>query len=124
MAREIGKKKRLMCGELYLGSGRLLLKMACFIPLPLLPFTAVLVHLGNCHVYGIPRHIVLDHAVHFISCFWKGLLKSWNISLKFLSAYHTQTIGQAERINQSLEQYFYALTSAHNHDWVAFLSWV
>ena len=38
------------------------------------------------------------------------------------TAYHPQTDGQTERVNQVLEQYLRCYTDANNEDWSAYLS--
>jgi hypothetical protein len=41
----------------------------------------------------------------FTSQLWQDLFKSLNVKLRFSSAYHLQTDGQSERVNQCLENY-------------------
>jgi hypothetical protein len=41
----------------------------------------------------------------FTSQLWQDLFKSLGVKLKFSSAYHHQTDGQSERVNQCVENY-------------------
>jgi hypothetical protein len=59
----------------------------------------------NCIVrlHGVPKRIVSDRGTQFTSRFWKKLHEALGTKLDFSSAYHPQTDGQTERINQILE---------------------
>ena len=52
---------------------------------------------------GVPKVIVLDRDVKFIGNFWKSLFKGLATQLNFSTAYHPQTDGKTERVNQVLE---------------------
>jgi IS30 family transposase len=52
---------------------------------------------------GVPKKIVSDRGTQFTSKFWEKLHESMDMKLNFSSAYHPQTDGQTERINQILE---------------------
>jgi hypothetical protein len=54
-------------------------------------------------LHGIPKKIVSDRGTQFTSHFWQQLHDALGTHLKFSSAYHPQTDGQTERINQILE---------------------
>jgi hypothetical protein len=54
-------------------------------------------------LYGIPKTIVSDHGPQFVSKFWEELHKSLGTKLLHSSAYHPQTSGHTERVNQILE---------------------
>jgi hypothetical protein len=54
-------------------------------------------------LHGIPKTIVLDRGSQFVSKFWEELHKSLGTKLLHSSAYHPQTSGQTERVNQILE---------------------
>jgi transposase InsO family protein len=54
-------------------------------------------------LYGVPKTIVSDWGTQFVSMFWGELHKSLGTKLLYSSAYHPQTSGQTERVNQILE---------------------
>ena len=54
-------------------------------------------------LHGVPSRIVSDRGTQFISRFWKSLHKAMGTKLDFSSAYHPQTDGQTERVNQIME---------------------
>ncbi|WVZ97509.1 hypothetical protein U9M48_043036 [Paspalum notatum var. saurae] len=54
-------------------------------------------------LHGIPSRIVLDRGTQFTSKFWKSLQEAMGTKLDFSTAYHPQTDGQTERVNQVME---------------------
>jgi hypothetical protein len=54
-------------------------------------------------LHGLPRTIVSDRGAQFVARFWKQLQESLGTKLIRSSAYHPQTDGQTERVNQILE---------------------
>jgi hypothetical protein len=54
-------------------------------------------------LHGVPKTIVSDRGPQFVSKFWEELHKSLGTKLLHSSAYHPQTSGQTERVNQVLE---------------------
>lgn len=85
-----------------------LTKFAHFIPLKH-PFSAVQV--ANAlwdnviKIHGVPLTIVSDHDKIFTSSVWREILSTTGAKLMYSTAYHPQTDGQTERVNQCLEMY-------------------
>ena len=67
--------------------------------------TAALVMREVFRHHGLPDSIISYRGPQFVSKFWKHLFKMLKVSCNLSSAYHPQTDGQAERTNQTLEQY-------------------
>jgi len=56
-------------------------------------------------LHGLPESIISDRGVQFAAGMMKELNELLRIQTKLSIAYHFQTDGQMERINQELEQY-------------------
>jgi hypothetical protein len=68
-------------------------------------------------LYGVPKTIVSDRGPQFISKFWEELHKSLGTILLHSSAYHPQTSGQTERVNQILEDMLRACVLDFSQKW-------
>jgi transposase InsO family protein len=68
-------------------------------------------------LHGIPRRIMSDRGAQFTSSFWKSLHEALGTKLDFSSAYHPQTDGQTERVNQILEDMLRACVLTYGKDW-------
>ncbi|KAE8216955.1 hypothetical protein CF319_g8841, partial [Tilletia indica] len=101
-----------------------LTKMALFIPTYTTLTSPDLAKLYLQHVFskhGLPDTIVSDRGSEFTSSFWRSLCKLLGIKQALSTAYHPQTDGQTERVNQSLEQYLRTFTNYQQSDWSDFL---
>ena len=52
---------------------------------------------------GIPKKVITDRDTWFTPSFFKELCRQLGVEQAMLSAYHPQTDGQSERMNQSVE---------------------
>lgn len=68
-------------------------------------------------LHGAPRSIVSDRGPQFIARFWQKFHESIGSTLEYSSAYHPQTDGQTERVNQILEDLLRASVLAYGSDW-------
>ncbi len=55
--------------------------------------------------HSIPESIISDRDRLFTSHYWKTLIAMIRIKLRMSTAYHPETDGQTERINQTMEAY-------------------
>jgi len=55
--------------------------------------------------HGLPTDIVSDRDSHFTSEVWEKFLKILGIRPRMSTAFHLQTDGQTEQLNQSIEAY-------------------
>lgn len=81
-------------------------KYAHFLPLKH-PYTALSVakelYDGVIKLHGMPKSMVSDSDKVFTSKVWTALFKLVGVQLLYSTAYHPQTDGQTERVNQCLE---------------------
>jgi len=100
-------------------------KYAHFVPLKH-PFTAPqiaqLVFDNIVKLHGLPIAIVTDRDRIFVSAFWKELFKLYDIQLQLSTAYHPQTDGQTERVNQCLEMYLRCAVYDSPKQWHSWLA--
>ena len=54
-------------------------------------------------LHGIPKTVISDRYVKFTSAFWKTLFTGLGTQVYFSTAYHPQTDGQTDPVNQVLE---------------------
>ena len=72
--------------------------------------------------YGPPDGIVSDRGPIFTSEFWSQLCYICKIKLRLSTAFHPQTDGQTERINQTLEHYLRKLIDEEQILWAKLLN--
>ena len=68
-------------------------------------------------LHGVPVSIVSDRDPRFTSAFWRGLQKALGTRLDFSTAFHPQTDGQTERLNQILEDMLRACVLDFKESW-------
>jgi hypothetical protein len=74
-----------------------------------------LTHVWKLH--GLPRKVVSDRGSQFVAAFTKELYRLLGIRIASSTAYHPQTDGQTEHVNQELEQYLRIFTNERQDDW-------
>jgi len=72
-------------------------------------------HIWKLH--GLPESIISDRGVQFAAGMMKELNNLLGIQTKLSTAYHPQTDGQMERINQKLEQYLRVFIDHRQEQW-------
>lgn len=77
-------------------------------------------------LYGPPKSIISDRDKIFTSKFWLELFNKMGTASNYSTAYHPQTDGQSERLNQCVEMYLRCL--AHQkptqwHKWLSMAEW-
>ncbi|MBW0504933.1 hypothetical protein O181_044648 [Austropuccinia psidii MF-1] len=99
-------------------------KMAIFIPAYGAITSLDLAQIFINHVFskhGLPASIVSNRESLFVSSFWTQLHKKLKISRALSTAFHPETDGWTERVNQILEQYLRMSVSQHQDDWHTWL---
>ena len=95
-------------------------KYAHFIPLTH-PFTALQIDkqfMNNIFkLHGMPSTLISDRDKIFTSNLWQELFRLSNTELQMSTAYHPQTDGQTERVNQCLEAYLRCIINACPSKW-------
>ncbi|KAJ3687587.1 hypothetical protein LUZ61_016751 [Rhynchospora tenuis] len=90
------------------------------------PFSAnsvAKIFMNHIHkLHGLPKTITTDRDKVFTSNFWKELFKLLGCTLQYSTAYHPQTDGQTERVNQCLETYLRCMCSTNTKKWMQWLS--
>ncbi|TMD69294.1 MAG: DDE-type integrase/transposase/recombinase [Chloroflexi bacterium] len=71
--------------------------------------------------HGLPKNIITDRAGLFMDKFWQTFTAKMGTKSKMSSAYHPETDGQVERMNQTLEQYLRCFVNGKQNDWVRYL---
>jgi transposase InsO family protein len=71
--------------------------------------------------FGTPRSIVSDRGTTFTSAFWSTLCYYLVVKRCVSTAFHPQTDGQTERVNQTLECYLRCYVDYQQDDWLSLL---
>src|SRR5271168_3864925 len=67
--------------------------------------------------FGLPDEILSDRGPQFAAQAFRELLKLLGIKSKLTTAYHPQTDGATERVNQEIEAYLSIYCSSHPTEW-------
>lgn len=100
-------------------------KWSLFFPVSTTINAAKLAELFHNYVelrFGPPNGIVSDRGPIFTSKFWSNLCYLSHIKLRLSTAFHPQTDGQTERMNQTLEHYLRCFTNEEQTNWPNLLS--
>ena len=76
------------------------------------------------HIYklhGLPRTIVSDRDMVFLSRFWTKLFSLQRVALHMSTSYNPQTDGQTEVVNRCLETFLRCMTGERPTEWVLWL---
>ena len=68
-------------------------------------------------LHGLPETVLSDRGPQFVAGFMKELNDILGIRTKLSTAYHPQTDGQTERVNQEVEQYLRLFVNHCQNDW-------
>src|SRR5437763_11476775 len=66
--------------------------------------------------HGLPLDITSDQDTRFTLHFWAAVMKKLDVKLNMSTAFHPQTNGQSEILNQILEQYLRIFCMYHQDD--------
>ncbi|SPC63836.1 related to pol protein [Ustilago sp. UG-2017b] len=83
--------------------------------------TAALLYGHMVRLFGYPDHMVSDRGRQFISGAWKAFTEQMGVKHSLSTAYHPQTDGQTERVNQVVEQYLRMYCNYEQDDWADLL---
>jgi hypothetical protein len=103
-----------------------LTKVAHFIPVKTTysgPQLAELYMSRIVYLHEVPKKIMSDRGTQFTLKFWKRLHETLDTQLRFSFAYHPQTDGQIERVNQILEDMLRACALQYGRSWDKSLSY-
>ncbi|GMI89777.1 hypothetical protein HRI_002647000 [Hibiscus trionum] len=68
-------------------------------------------------LHGLPGDIICDRDKVFMSLFWRELFQKLGVKIKPSTAYHPQTDGQTEKVNQCLEAYLRCMSGEKPKEW-------
>jgi transposase InsO family protein len=103
-----------------------LTKVGHFIPVKTTYFGPQLAELYMSRIvylHGVPKKIVSDRGTQFTSKFWERFHETLYTQLRCSSAYHPQTDGQTERVNQILEDMLRICALQYGRSWDKSLSY-
>ena len=68
-------------------------------------------------LHGLPRSVRSDRGPQFVTDFTCKLYRLLRIKLAMSTAYHPQTDGQTEHVNQEMEQFLCLFMNEHQDNW-------
>jgi len=68
-------------------------------------------------LHSLPKRVVSDRGPQFVALFTKELYRLLGVQLSSSTAWHPQTDGQTERVNQKLDQFLYLFVNKWQNDW-------
>jgi hypothetical protein len=71
--------------------------------------------------HGLPDQIISDRGPQFVSAFTRELNQLLGIKTSLSTAFHPQTDGQTERVNQEIETYLRIFVNQRQDDWSEWL---
>ena len=71
--------------------------------------------------HGTPSNIISDRGKHFTLKFWTSLCEILGIKGNLSMAYHPQTDGQTEHVNQILKQHLQVFINYQQDNWANLL---
>ena len=83
---------------------------------------ATLYHNAVYPNYGILDAVISDRGPQFVSTFTRDLYSKSGIEMKATTAYHPQSNGEAERVNQEIGTYLHMYCAEKPDDWSLFLA--
>jgi len=75
-------------------------------------------------LHSLPKCVISDHGPQFVACFTRELYHLLEIKLASSTAWHPQTDGQTERVNQELDQYLRLFVNEWQDNWYDLLPMV
>src|SRR6202522_2440605 len=72
--------------------------------------------------FGLPDKILSNRDLQFAAHAFQELLKLLNIKSNLTTAYHPQSDGATERVNQEIKAYLAIYCTSHPEDWLHLLS--
>ena len=72
-------------------------------------------------LHGVPKNIISDRGLVFTGRFWTSFQEALGTQLNFSTAYHLETDGQTELMNQTLEDMLCMYVMDQQKHWEEFL---
>ena len=77
---------------------------------------------GAWKLHGLPKEAISDRGPQFMLNFMCGLSEILGIKVMASTAYHPQTDGQTEHVNQEVKQFLRLFVNQRQDDWYDWLS--